>query len=179
MNTLTPEQVQNWISRAKTKRDVQRVQCMSLHFLEHLSSAWIAPIVGMSAVTVRRVWTTFAREGEESLFDEKRGGRHREHFSQEEEKVFLDPFLKKARAGGLINIKPVHNALEKKIGKKIPSSTTYAMLHRQGWRKIAPRAHHPQGNPTAREKFKASFPPDREKSADRSGNQRSAASRPL
>jgi hypothetical protein len=53
------------------------------------------------------------------------------------------------------------------------------MLHRQGWRKIAPRAHHPQGNPVAREKFKASFPPDRAKGPDRSGTQRTGTPRPL
>jgi transposase len=135
---------------------------MSLHVLHHSSSRDIASVVGMSAVTVRRVWITFALEGEESLFDEKRGGRHREHLPREEEKTFLQPFLKKADAGALINIKPVHAALEKKVGRKIPFSTTYAMLHRQGWRKIAPRAHHPKGNPVAREKFKTLFPPDRE-----------------
>jgi transposase len=162
MPTITSDLFQDWMTRAKTKRDMQRVQCVVFHLLQKLSSADIARVVCVSPVTVRRVWMAFAKEGEKALFNEKRGGRHREHLGIEEERAFLRPFLKRATAGGFINIKPVHAALEKKVGKTIPSSTTYAMLHRQGWRKISPRGHHPKGNPTAREKFKASFPPDRE-----------------
>lgn len=173
MPPITTELFQNWMTRAKTKRDVQRVQCVGFHLLQKLSSADIAQVVYVSPITVRRIWVAFRKEGEKALFDEKRGGRHREHLEIAEEKEFLKPFLKKANAGGFINIKPVHAALEKKVGKTIPSSTTYAMLHRQGWRKISPRGHHPQGNPIAREKFKASFPPDRSKSRAGSGSQRS------
>jgi transposase len=163
MPPITAELFQTWMTRAQTKRDMQRVQCVGFHLLQKLSSADISRVVCMSPVTVRRVWMAFAREGEEALFDEKRGGRHREHLPIDEEKEFLKPFLKKARAGGFINIKPVHAALEKKVGKTIPASTTYAMLHRQGWRKVSPRGHHPHGDPIAREKFTASFPPDHSK----------------
>ena len=170
MPTITSDLFQDWMKRAKTKRDMQRVQCVGFHLLQQLSSADIARVVCMSPVTVRRVWIAFAERGEEALFNEKRGGRHHEHLQADEEKTFLRPFIKKAHAGGFINIKPVHAALEKKVGKTIPSSTTYAMLHRQGWRKIAPRGHHPQGNPIAREKFKASFPPDPPKGSARSGS---------
>jgi transposase len=164
MPPITAELFQCWMTRAKTKRDMQRVQCVGFHLLQKLSSADIARVVCVSPVTVRRVWIAFAKHGEEALFDEKRGGRHREHLRADEEKIFLQPFIKRAHAGGFMNIKPVHMALERKLGKTIPSSTTYAMLHRQGWRKIAPRAHHPKGDPIAREKFKASFPPDSEAS---------------
>lgn len=166
MPTITAELFQDWMKRAKTKRDIQRVQCVGFHMLQKLSSADIAQVVCLSPVTVRRVWIAFAAKGEAALFDERRGGRHREHLKIADEKEFLQPFIKKAHAGGFINIKPVHSALEKKVGKIIPSSTTYAMLHRQGWRKISPRGHHPQGNLVAREKFKTSFPPDPETSKD-------------
>ena len=164
MTSITTERFQDWMKRAKTKRDMQRVQCVGFHLLQKLTSAEIARIVSLSSVTVRRIWIAFATYGEEALFDEKRGGRHYEQLNVEEEKEFLQPFLRKANAGGFINIKPVHSALEKKIGKRIPSSTVYTMLHRQGWRKISPRGHHPQGNPIAREKFKASFFPNPEAS---------------
>lgn len=160
MPPITAELFQHWMSRAKTKRDVQRVQCVAFHVLQQLSSDDIARVVCVSPVTVRRVWIAFAKEGEEALFSEKRGGRYRQHLKKDEEKEFLRPFLKKASAGGFMNIKPVHAALEKKLQKTIPLSTTYAMLHRQGWRKISPRGHHPKGDPVAREKFRASFPPD-------------------
>jgi transposase len=179
MPTITSDLFQEWMKRAKTKRDIQRVQCVGFHLLQQLSSADIARVVCVSPVTVRRVWIAFADQGEEALFEEKRGGRHHEHLGIEEEKLFLRPFIKQAHAGGFINIKPVHRALEKKVGKTIPASTTYAMLHRQGWRKIAPRAHHPQGNPIAREKFKASFPPDRATGKARGGDERSDAPRSL
>ena len=172
MPAITSEKFQDWMKRAKTKRDMQRVQCVGFHLLQQLSSADIARVICVSPVTVRRVWIAFAKEGEEALFDEKRGGRHHEHLGTEEETMFLRPFIKKAHAGGFINIKPVHAALQKKLGKKIPASTTYAMLHRQGWRKVVPRAHHPKGDPIAREQFKASFPPHPETSATGSDDQR-------
>ena len=168
MPTITSELVHDWMARAVTKRDVQRIQCMSLHYLQKFSSKAIAPIVCASPVTVRRVWVAYAKEGENALFDEKRGGRHHEYLSVEEEKRLLQPFLQKAKSGGMINVKPVHQALEKKLKKVLPLTTAYKMLHRQGWRKLTPRPHHPQGNPIAREKFKASFPPDRETGGTRS-----------
>jgi len=98
MPPITSELFQNWMTRAKTKRDMQRVQCVGFHLLQKLSSTDIARVVCVSPVTVRRVWIAFANEGEEALFDEKRGGRHREHLGIEEEKEFLKPFLKKATA---------------------------------------------------------------------------------
>ena len=168
MPTITSALVRDWMSRAETKRDVQRIQCVALHSLQKYSSKTIAPIVCVSPVTVRRVWVAYAKEGENALFHEKRGGRHHGYLSIEEEKRLLQPFLQKAKSGGMINIKPVHQALEKRLKKTLPLTTTYKMLHRQGWRKLTPRPYHPNGEPIAREKFKASFPPDRGTSETRS-----------
>lgn len=177
MTTITTKLIATWMQRAKTKRDLQRVQCMSLRRFQQMRSQDIAVVVGMSPVTVRRVWVAYAKDGEETLFDEKRGGRHNAHMEMEEETIFLAPFLKQARAGGLLNVKPVHRALQKKVGQTIPLSTTYAMLHRQGWRKIAPRAHHPKGDIVAQEKFKTSFPPDRPAGGSGGEYQRTQATR--
>jgi transposase len=48
----------------------------------------------------------------------------------------------------------LHRTYEVKIGRKVPKSTIYRLLHRQGWRKLAPRGKHPEGNEQAIGQFK-------------------------
>jgi transposase len=157
---LTRERLQNLQRKAVTKRDLQRVQC--LVFRQFGCPSHDAGVfTGMSAVSVRRVWSDWQKKGEEGLFGDGRGGRYNENMTEEEEKEFLSPFLQEAEKGGVLVVHDVHRAYEKKMGRKIPTSTIYAMLHRCGWRKIVPQPSHPQGDPIAREKFQATFPPDR------------------
>jgi transposase len=157
---LTDKKLQELQERAQTKREFQRVQC--LYFGQHgCSSRDIAPTVAMSAVTVKRVWHDYRKRGEGAIFEDRRGGRYHAHLTQEEEEAFLAPFFATAKKGGILVVQGVKEAYEKKVGRRVGSSTVYDLLHRHGWRKIVPRPQHPQGDPVAREKFKASFPPHR------------------
>ena len=47
-------------------------------------------------------------------------------------------------------------AMEEKLGRTVPLATAYRLLHRHGWRKIAPRPKHPNNDPVAQETFKKS-----------------------
>ena len=48
----------------------------------------------------------------------------------------------------------IKEALEKRLGHKVHKTTVYRMLHRNGWRKLAPRSSHPKRNKEAVEAFK-------------------------
>lgn len=146
--------------RASTKREFQRVQCLSLR--QHgCSSQDIAAVMSMSAVSVRRVWSDFRRRGENAIFIDRRGGRYNENMTEQEENIFLESFLKHGKNGGIIVANEIRRAYEQKLRRPVPKSTVYEMLHRHGWRKLAPRPTHPQGDENAREKFRAVFPPHR------------------
>jgi hypothetical protein len=78
-----------------------------------------------------------------------------------EEEAFLAPFIAGAEKAGILIASDVHRALKKKLEKETLSvQTTYNLLHRHDWRKIAPRPYHPKRDSTARELWKAEiFPP--------------------
>jgi transposase len=82
------------------------------------------------------------------------GGRRRGHLSLEQEREFLDPWIKTAERGGVLVVPPIHAAYEERIGRKVAASTIYRMLARHGWRKIAPDSCHPKRDVHAQEEFK-------------------------
>jgi len=60
----------------------------------------------------------------------------------EDEKRFLSPFIEKASRSGVLVVSGIKLAYEKTLGHKVPKSTIYRMLERNGWRKIMPRPSH-------------------------------------
>jgi transposase len=111
-------------------------------------------MTGYNPRTVRRIQSAYLAEGEKALALKKKGGRYRENMSLEEEKKFLAPFLDKAKKGGILEIGKVHRAYAEKLGREIKKSVVYALLHRHGWRKIAPRPSHPKHDAALAETFK-------------------------
>jgi transposase len=88
------------------------------------------------------------------LWGKPHGGRRHAHFTVEQEKALLAPFLEQAQAGGVLVVAPVQAAYEKALGRPVHPSVVYRALHRQGWRKIVPRPRHPKASEEAREAFK-------------------------
>lgn len=82
------------------------------------------------------------------------GGRRRFSMSLDEEREFLAQWVDKATAGGILSAPPIHAALAERLGRAIPTSTTYRLLARHGWRKVQPDTKHPKSNPVAQEEFK-------------------------
>ncbi len=74
--------------------------------------------------------------------------------SIEEEKVMLSEIEKNAINGGVVEIGKVHKLFQEKVGSKVAKYTAYRLLHRHGWRKIAPRSYHPNQKADAIETFK-------------------------
>ena len=68
----------------------------------------------------------------------------------------LSDIEKTAIKGGVVEIGKVHKLFEEKVGGKVAKYTAYRLLHRHGWRKVAPRPYHPKQKADAVETFKKS-----------------------
>jgi transposase len=123
----------------------------------HLSAPQIAQALGWQPQSVRQLHSDYARDGEAVLWGKPHGGRRHAHFTAEQEKELLAPFLQQAAVGGVLVVAPVQAAYEQALGHPVHPSVVYRALHRQGWRKVTPRPKHPKGNQETREAFKKSY----------------------
>jgi transposase len=145
------------IMKATDVADDLRV-CQAVIFpLEYgMSAAETAASVGRS---IR--WTTRARNkfiNAKGLGDKRRqGGRHQANLSKEDESEFLAPFFEKAKSGGILVVGDIHKALEERLGRKVALASAYNLLHRHGWRKLAPDKRNISSDVEAQESWKKNF----------------------
>jgi transposase len=153
-----PEQdrlvLKEMLKTVRSKVDFQRVQCLWLRAELGLNSTQIGAAVGFTKGTVKVIQARYFAEKEAALIGEGRGGRRHQNLSIEEEDSLLEDFFCKAKEGGVLIVSEIKDAYEKKVGRTVNKSTVYRMLERHGWRKIAPRPHHPKADPEAQEEFK-------------------------
>ena len=74
------------------------------------------------------------------------------------ERAVLAPFLDRARNGGILVVPQIKAELERTLGRRMALSSVYNLLHRHGWRKLAPDKRHPQSDPVAQEAWKKNSP---------------------
>ena len=86
------------------------------------------------------------------------GGRRRENLSLARERAILEPFLERAGHGGILVVPQIKAELEAALGRPMALSSVYNLLHRHGWRKLAPDKRHPQSDPVAQEAWKKNSP---------------------
>ncbi|WP_170181327.1 helix-turn-helix domain-containing protein [Chlorobaculum thiosulfatiphilum] len=72
----------------------------------------------------------------------------------EDEVEFLAPFFDKAARGGILVVGEIKQVLDKRLGRTTALASIYNLLHRHGWRKLAPDKRHPKSDPEAQETFK-------------------------
>jgi len=132
--------------------------CQAVIFpLEYgMSAAETAASIGRS---VR--WTTQARNkfiNAKGLANKcQQGGRHQANLSKEEESKFLAPFFEKAKSGGILVVNDIHKALEERLGRKVALASAYNLLHRHGWRKLAPDKRNISSDAEVQESWKKNF----------------------
>src|SRR3982751_3136246 len=153
------ERLAAMLKQAKDKADYQRIQCVWLRAALGLRAAQTAIALGWQVGSVRQVHSDYLRQGEAALRSKPLGGRHRQNLTIEQEKELLFPFLEQAEAGGVLVVAPVQAAYEQALGRPVHHSVVYRALHRQGWRKIQPRARHPKTDAAVQEEFKKSSRP--------------------
>jgi transposase len=140
-------------------RELRRALAVLLPSVHGLTIADTARVIGRTKASVSRLRAEFFRQaGQPERPRPQWGGRRREYMTLAQETAFLEPFLAQAGQGGILVVAPLKTAYEKAIERTVPDSTVYRLLARHGWRKIAPRPHHPKGNPELREGWKKNSP---------------------
>lgn len=134
--------------------DHRRYQAIYMSITTKLSQAEIGRITGYSREWVSKLMKRYRTEGLAGFGIKPRGGRHRELQTLEEEKAFIVGYIEQASEGKILTVSKVHEALETKLGQAVQKSAIYKMLHRHGWRKIAPRPRHPKADSASMEAFK-------------------------
>jgi transposase len=141
--------------RAKDKESLRRIQAIYFRARFGDTALQVSQRTGLKLGTIHNLHSRWRREGEAALELEIRGGRHHAYLSLEDERRWLhETFGEQALTAGILEVSRIHRAFEKKIGHKVAHTTIYDLLHRHGWRKIAPRPQHPQGDPALQEAFK-------------------------
>jgi len=140
-----------------TSADFRRLQSVYLRE-QGLSVEEIAKIVLYSIAHIKRIWTTYFKEGIEALAVKPRGGRYRCNLSLEEEKELIAQYMQAGEKGHILEIGPLHRGLCEKVGRPVAETTAYRLAYRHGWRKISPRPRHPKQVPIAGQYFKVFFP---------------------
>ena len=146
-------------AQAKTISELRMAQALLLPLKFGLSLADTGVAVGLSKSWTLRLRTRFGRiqSGREQP-KTKKGLRNRARMTLEEEAAILAPYLEQAKEGGVIVVPPLKAKLEHAGGRPLALSTVYAMLHRHGWRKLAPDKQHPQSDPAAQDAWKKTSP---------------------
>ena len=135
------------LSKAKTIEGLRKLQAVILPLEFGLTLEQTAQATGVSVGWVSQLRNRFIQE--DGSFDDerpRRGGRYRQNMNREEEEIFLTPFLEKASSGGILVVSEIKEALDRRLGRKVALSSTYNLLHRHNWRKLAPDKRHPQSD---------------------------------
>lgn len=150
----TAKLVRRVIEESKDPSVLKRAQAIYCRAAYNMLPLQIAGLTGLAESTVRRLHSDFLRQGM-AIFDlSGRGGRRREIMTPSEETAFLQPFIEAGDAGGILEVGCIHEALCERVGRPVHRSVTYKLLHRHGWRKIAPRPRHPKADKEAQADFK-------------------------
>jgi len=141
--------------KARTVRELRQAQAVFLPLEFGLSMDQVASIIGVSKGWACQLRRRFIRSGGRSIeSNSQRGGRRRENMSREEELAFLAPFFEKATRGSILVAGEIKKALDERLGRKTALASVYNLLHRHGWRKLAPDKRHPKSDPAAQEDWK-------------------------
>lgn len=166
----TAAQMEALLKEERDASALRRIQCIYFRCAYGMLPEQIARMTGFSVGTVRNLHSRFYHEGVSALEIRPRGGRLHSYLTPEEESAFLAPFFAEAEAGGILEVSRIHAAFEARVGHRVYKPTVYDLLHRHGWRKIAPRPTHPSTDEDAQAAFK--------KTGRRSAGPRSKKRRP-
>lgn len=147
------------IATAQTVEQLRQAQAVVLPLDHALSLADTARAIGLStgwACQLRRRFIQGQTVG--AAHAPTAGGRRRENMTVQQEREFLAPFLELAAGGGVLVVGQIKGALDQRLGRKVSLASVYNLLHRHGWRKLAPDKRHPQSDPLVQEEWKKNFP---------------------
>lgn len=153
------ESAREVLASAQTVEQLRQAQSVVLPLDYGLSLEQTARAIGRSVPWTCRLRNRFlAGEIVGDGQRQSRGGRRRQNMTTEQERELLAPFLERASTGGILVVGQVKAEIEARLGRSMALSSVYNLLHRHGWRKLAPEKRHPQSDPVAQEKWKKNSP---------------------
>jgi transposase len=161
------ERAKKLIVEARTVDELRQAQAVLLPLEFGLTLAQTAQAIGVSVGWACQLRRRFILAGGMLEADRPRpGGRLRENMTREEA-TFLAPFFEKAKVGGILVVGEIKRALDERLGRKVAVASAYNLLHRHGWRKLAPDKRHPKADVAAQEAWKKNSPTSSSKSTAR------------
>ncbi|MBF8274893.1 MAG: hypothetical protein HW380_3998 [Magnetococcales bacterium] len=149
------EQAKACLPKAKTVEKLRQAQAVVLPLEFGMSMPKTAQILGVSVGWACRLRTRFIKGGgAPKPIGEGHGGRRRENITREAETEFLRPFFDQAKSGGILVVGEIKHALDEHLDRKVALASVYNLLHRHGWRMLAPDKRHPQADAVAQEEWK-------------------------
>lgn len=125
----------------KSANELRICQAVIFPLEEGMTIAETAACIGRSTRWTTRNRVAFIRAGG-FVKKNRPGGRKRQNMTIDEERAFLEPFFDKAQKGGILVVGEIHKALEERLGRHAALASTYNLLHRHNWRKLAPDKRH-------------------------------------
>ena len=132
----TSSKMQKLLKTENNASNIKRIQCIYFRSRFNYPAHQIADMVGFSIQTVRDVHSSFIKHGEKALFVKNKGGRMIENMSLKDEKTFLESLQQEGALGQILEINNIHQKLITNLGRAVPKSSTYNLLHRHGWRNL-------------------------------------------
>ena len=145
----------DFLKKASTIEEFRQAQAVILPLEYDFSMNQVAEIIGVSPGWACQLLMQFIRSGGIKTQAKNRpGGRRRENMTIEQEQEFLAPFFEKASADGILVVGEIKKELDKRLGRKTALASTYNLLHRHNWRKLAPDKRHPKSDVKVQEEWK-------------------------
>ena len=139
------EKAKEALLNARSVEELRQAQAVIMPLEYGFSMDQVAATLGISKGWACQLRMRFIRSGGlPAETKPKRGGRRRENMSKEEEAAFLAPFFDKAARGGILIVSEIKRALDERMGRDTALASTYNLLHRNNWRKLAPDKRHPK-----------------------------------
>ena len=147
---------------AKTVDELRRAQAVVFPLDFGFSMENTAKVIGVSRGWACQLRCSFIKEQsrpkpEQSPRAKPGSGRGRAYLTHPQEQAFLLPFVEKAGQAGILIVNEIRQSLEKKLGHATAIGTIYNLLHRHGWRKLAPDKKHPKVDVEKQEEWKKNF----------------------
>ena len=149
------QKAKDYLGKARTVEELREVQAVIFPLEFGLTLEQTAQAIGKSVRWTSQIRSEFIRRGGRHPPDKPgRGGRRRQNMTREEEALFLAPFLDEAKKGGILIVNGIKQELEKHLGREVALASVYNLLHRHGWRKLAPDKRNAKTDEKAQDEWK-------------------------
>lgn len=151
---LKPDELKRRMLQSEDREQFQRWQVIYVLLTKGFGAQDTADLVGVAQGTVYQWVHLYNQQGPQALVLQGRGGRRKALLSPEEEKVVLEEVATQAKEGTVVVAQTIRSHVEEKLGHSVSKDYAYDLLHRHGWRKVAPRPRHPKGDKAKQDAFK-------------------------